>query len=95
MGGDARAAFLTYLNQEGLANIGAWLNLNFGTHIDVPEYSGRHLRGDHRASSCSSGRRASCRARARSASYELGVHDEYLYDVETHDKSLYVEPSEA
>ena len=34
------AAFLAYLNQEGLANTGAWLNLHFGTHIDVPEYSG-------------------------------------------------------
>ena len=30
------AAFLEYLNVEGLANIGAWLNENLGTHIDVP-----------------------------------------------------------
>jgi branched-chain amino acid transport system permease protein len=34
------AAFLAYLNQEGLANTGAWLNLHFGTNIDVPQYSG-------------------------------------------------------
>jgi branched-chain amino acid transport system permease protein len=33
------AAFLSYLNQEGLANTGAWLNLHFGAHIDVPQYS--------------------------------------------------------
>ncbi len=33
------AAFLAYLNQEGLANTGAWVNLNFGTNIDVPKYS--------------------------------------------------------
>ena len=33
------AAFLSYLNQEGLANTGAWINLHFGTHIDVPKYS--------------------------------------------------------
>jgi branched-chain amino acid transport system permease protein len=32
------AAFLEYLNVEGLANIGAWLNENLGTHIDVPGY---------------------------------------------------------
>jgi len=32
------AAFLEYLNVEGLANIGAWLNENLGTNIDVPGY---------------------------------------------------------
>ncbi len=32
------AAFLEYLNQEGLANIGAWLNANLGMHIEVPGY---------------------------------------------------------
>ena len=44
------AAFLEYLNQEGLANIGAWLNLNLGTHIDVPGVPGRDLRSADRAS---------------------------------------------
>jgi branched-chain amino acid transport system permease protein len=39
------AAFLSYLNQEGLANIGAWMNANgvsdfvFGKDIDVPLYT--------------------------------------------------------
>jgi branched-chain amino acid transport system permease protein len=38
------AAFLAYLNQEGLANTGAWINTNihfFGHHpnIDVPLYA--------------------------------------------------------
>ena len=39
------AAFLSYLNQEGLANIGAWMNANgvsdtlFGGDIDVPLYT--------------------------------------------------------
>ena len=39
------AAFLSYLNQEGLANIGAWMNKNgvsdavFGKDIDVPLYT--------------------------------------------------------
>jgi branched-chain amino acid transport system permease protein len=32
------AAFLEYLNVEGLANTGAWLNSNLGMHIDVPGY---------------------------------------------------------
>src|SRR5919206_808084 len=32
------AAFLAYLNQEGLANIGHQLNQTFGTHFDVPLY---------------------------------------------------------
>jgi branched-chain amino acid transport system permease protein len=32
------AAFLAYLNQEGLANIGHSLNQTFGTNLDVPLY---------------------------------------------------------
>jgi branched-chain amino acid transport system permease protein len=32
------AAFLAYLNQEGLANIGHELNATFGTHLEVPLY---------------------------------------------------------
>jgi branched-chain amino acid transport system permease protein len=32
------AAFLAYLNQEGLANIGHSLNHTFGTHLEVPLY---------------------------------------------------------
>ena len=75
------AAFLTYLNQEGLANTGAWVNLHFGTHVDVPEYSGgiygviivlvMLLRPQ--------GLLPSARQKRE---YQLGVHDEYEYDVE-------------
>ena len=32
------AAFLAFLNQEGLADIGHWINQNFGTNLDVPKY---------------------------------------------------------
>jgi len=32
------AALLSYLDREGLANIGAWINLHFHTSIDVPPY---------------------------------------------------------
>jgi branched-chain amino acid transport system permease protein len=33
------AAFLSYLDREGLANIGGWLNENLNVHIDVPLYA--------------------------------------------------------
>jgi branched-chain amino acid transport system permease protein len=32
------ACFLEYLDREGLANVGAWINGHFGTHLDVPLY---------------------------------------------------------
>ena len=32
------ACFLSYLDREGLANVGAWINGHFDTHIDVPLY---------------------------------------------------------
>ncbi|HET7573222.1 MAG TPA: branched-chain amino acid ABC transporter permease [Gaiellaceae bacterium] len=32
------ACFLAYLNQEGLANVGAWINGHFDTNIEVPNY---------------------------------------------------------
>jgi branched-chain amino acid transport system permease protein len=33
------AAFLSYLDREGLANTGSWLNQNLHVHIDVPLYA--------------------------------------------------------
>ena len=33
----AGAAFLTYLDQEGLGNIGAWFNEQVGTNVDIPQ----------------------------------------------------------
>ena len=32
-------AFLSYLDREGLGNIGGWLNENLGITIDIPKYS--------------------------------------------------------
>jgi len=32
------AAFLAYLDREGLANIGGWINQHFHANIDVPKY---------------------------------------------------------
>jgi branched-chain amino acid transport system permease protein len=84
------AAFLEYLNQEGLANIGAWLNENLGMHIEVPGYQiGIYgvlivvvmlLRPQ--------GLLPSAR---RKRELQLGTHDEYLYDVAKHDTPVYVE----
>ena len=34
----AGGLFLAYLDREGLANIGGWMNANLGTSIDVPKY---------------------------------------------------------
>jgi branched-chain amino acid transport system permease protein len=77
------AAFLEYLNQEGLANIGAWLNENLGMHIEVPGYQvGIYgvlivivmlLRPQ--------GLLPSAR---RKRELQLGTHDEYAYDVIQH-----------
>jgi branched-chain amino acid transport system permease protein len=33
------AAFLSYLDREGLANTGAWLNENVGVNFEVPKYA--------------------------------------------------------
>ena len=84
------AALLEYLNQEGLANIGAWLNLNLGMHIDVPGYQvGIYgvlivvimlLRPQ--------GLLPSAR---RKRELQYGTHEEYLYDVGTHDTPVYAE----
>ena len=84
------AALLEYLNQEGLANIGAWLNENLGMHIDVPGYQvGIYgvlivvimlLRPQ--------GLLPSAR---RKRELQYGTHDEYLYDVGTHDTPVYAE----
>jgi branched-chain amino acid transport system permease protein len=32
------AGFLAFLNQQGLADIGHWINNTFGTNLDVPKY---------------------------------------------------------
>jgi branched-chain amino acid transport system permease protein len=79
------AAFLAYLNQEGLANTGSWINTNihFGSHhpnIDVPLYaSGIYgliilivmlFRPEGLIPS-----------RRRAAELHEGVHDEPMYDV--------------
>ena len=38
------AAFLSYLDREGLANMGAWLNQHLSLNIEVPQVRVRDLR---------------------------------------------------
>jgi branched-chain amino acid transport system permease protein len=73
------ACVLSYLNQEGLANIGAQINTNFGTHIDVPLYTSGIFGAILVIMMLvrPAGLFPSERIRAE---MEEGVHDEYLYD---------------
>ncbi len=32
------ACFLSYLDREGLSNVGTWMNTHLGTHVNVPLY---------------------------------------------------------
>ncbi len=74
------AALLSYLDREGLANIGAWINLHFHANIDVPPYEAgifgliiilvMLFRPEGLIPS-----------RRRRAELHEGVHDQPLYDV--------------
>jgi branched-chain amino acid transport system permease protein len=74
------AAFLAYLNQEGLANTGAWLNLHFGTHIDVPEYASG-IYGVIIVIVMLIRPQGLIPSARRKRELELGTHDEPAYDV--------------
>jgi len=75
------AWFLAYLDQEGLSNVGGWINSHFNTNINVPNYEfGIYgliivvvmlLRPEGLIPSS-----------RRAAELHEGVHDEPLYDVE-------------
>ena len=87
------AAFLSYLNQEGLANIGAWMNANgvsdfvFRKQIDVPLYTSG-IFGVILVLTMLFRPEGLIPSQRRKAEFHEGVHDEYLYDVEHHDESL-------
>jgi branched-chain amino acid transport system permease protein len=82
----AGAAFLSYLNQEGLANIGAWLNKNnvsdtvFGHDIDVPLYTSG-IFGVILVLVMLFKPEGLIPSSRRKAEFEEGVADEPLYDV--------------
>ena len=94
------AAFLSYLNQEGLANIGAWMNANgvsdfvFRKHIDVPLYTSGIFGVILVLDDALPARGAHPEPR-RKVEFHEGVRDEYLYDVEHHDEPLYDRTSDA
>jgi branched-chain amino acid transport system permease protein len=74
------AAFLSYLNFEGLANTGAWLNLHFGTNIDVPQYSGG-IYGVIIVIVMLVRPQGLLPSARRKRELQLGTHDEPAYDV--------------
>jgi branched-chain amino acid transport system permease protein len=79
------AAFLAYLNQEGLANTGSWINTNIhlGSHhpnIDVPLYASG-IYGVIILVVMLFRPEGLIPSRRRAAELHEGVHDEALYDV--------------
>ncbi len=73
-------AFLAYLNQEGLGNIGAEINSTFGTNIDVPLYQ-FGIFGAILVIVMLFKPEGLIPSARRKAEFEEGVHDEPLYDV--------------
>jgi branched-chain amino acid transport system permease protein len=72
--------FLAYLNQEGLANIGAEINQTFGTNIDVPLYQ-FGIFGVILVLVMLFKPEGLIPSARRKAEFEEGVSDEPLYDV--------------
>jgi branched-chain amino acid transport system permease protein len=76
------ALFLSYLDREGLANTGAWVNSHFGTHLDVPLYE-FGIFGIILVVVMLVRPEGLIPSRRRAAEFHEGVHDTPLYDVET------------
>jgi branched-chain amino acid transport system permease protein len=86
------AAFLAYLNQEGLANTGAWLNANIHVagwrpNIDVPLYASG-IYGVILIVVMLFRPEGLIPSRRRAAEFHEGVHDQPLYDIQ-HDEAHY------
>jgi branched-chain amino acid transport system permease protein len=73
------ACFLSYLDREGLANVGAWTNDHFGTHLDVPLYE-FGIFGIILVVVMLFRPEGLIPSRRRAAEFHEGVHDEPLYD---------------
>ncbi|HEV7132155.1 MAG TPA: branched-chain amino acid ABC transporter permease [Gaiellaceae bacterium] len=76
------ACFLEYLDREGLANVGAWINGHFGTHLDVPLYE-FGIFGAILVIVMLFRPEGLIPSSRRAAELHEGVHDEPLYDVAT------------
>jgi branched-chain amino acid transport system permease protein len=75
------ACFLAYLDREGLANVGAWINTHFHTSIDVPLYE-FGIFGVILVVTMLFRPEGLLPSQRRAAELHEGVHDEPLYDVQ-------------
>jgi branched-chain amino acid transport system permease protein len=75
------ACFLSYLDREGLANVGAWINGHFHTHIDVPLYE-FGIFGVILVVTMLFRPEGLIPSQRRAAEFHEGVHDQPLYDLE-------------
>ena len=77
----AGAAFLEYLDQAGLANTGAWLNDHLNLNIEVPKYE-FGIFGVILVVVMLFRPEGLIPSTRRKAEFEVGVHDQPLYDLE-------------
>ncbi|HEY2373038.1 MAG TPA: branched-chain amino acid ABC transporter permease [Gaiellaceae bacterium] len=75
------ACFLSYLDREGLSNVGTWINGHFGTHLDVPLYE-FGIFGAIIVIVMLFRPEGLIPSSRRAAEFHEGVHDEPLYDTE-------------
>jgi branched-chain amino acid transport system permease protein len=75
------ACFLTYLDREGLANVGAWMNGHLGTNVNVPLYE-FGIYGAIIVIVMLFRPEGLIPSSRRSAELHEGVHDTPLYDIE-------------
>jgi branched-chain amino acid transport system permease protein len=76
------ACFLSYLDREGLANVGAWINGHFHTHLDVPLYE-FGIFGAILVVTMLFRPEGLIPSQRRAAELHEGVHDEPLYNTVT------------
>lgn len=74
------AAFLAYLDREGLANTGAWLDQHLNLNLDVPKYE-FGIFGIILVVVMLFRPQGLIPSTRRKAEFEAGVHDQPLYDV--------------
>ena len=86
-GAIAGGLLLSYLNYEGLSNIGDYINTHVGTSFDVPKYSFM-IFGIILVVVMLFRPQGLIPEARRKAEFETGVHDTPLYDVQHHDERL-------
>jgi branched-chain amino acid transport system permease protein len=81
------AAFLAYLDQAGLANTGGWLNSHLGTNFDVQKYE-FGIYGVILLVVMLFRPQGLIPEKRHKLEMEIGVSDEYLYDVTAHSEAV-------